>query len=182
MKNKNHYTYRTEWYPEDNCYISRVLEFPSLSAFGETRAEAEAELDVVIEDVLKWMTEEKEVIPAPLTEKEYKGNIALRIPSITHRNVVLMAANEGLSVNQYITSLIERNLYCDSISAVLNTFENKIQMHYETIQKMTLINAEIFKRIYSLTNNSFSGQDEQVQNVSGTFIYAKKTEEQQLRI
>ena len=59
MKNENHYTYKTEWYPEDNCYIARVLEFPSLSAFGETRSEAEAELDAVIEDVLKWMAEKK---------------------------------------------------------------------------------------------------------------------------
>lgn len=178
MKVENRYTYRTEWCPEDNCYISRVLEFPSLSAFGVTRAEAEAELDLVLEDVLKWMAEEKEVIPVPLTEKEYKGNISLRIPSITHRNVVLMASNEGLSVNQYITSLIERNLYCDSISTVLNTFENKIQMQYETIQKMTLINAEILKKIYSLTNTSFYGQDEQIQNVSETFFSAKKPEQQ----
>ncbi|MFA5519257.1 MAG: type II toxin-antitoxin system HicB family antitoxin [Spirochaetota bacterium] len=62
MKNGNYYTYKTEWYPEDNCYIARVLEFPSLSAFGETRSEAEAELDTVIEDVLKWMAEKKDKI------------------------------------------------------------------------------------------------------------------------
>ena len=182
MKTENHYTYRTEWSPEDNCYISRVLEFPSLSTFGDTRAEAEAELDIVVDSVLKWMTEEKEEIPVPLTEKEYKGNIALRVPPATHRNIAVLASNEGVSVNQFITSIIERNLYCDSMSAVISTIENKVKFYHDSIQKMTLINFEIFKRMSSLTSNPYAFQDEHVQNISSSFIYPSKMEEKQLII
>lgn len=35
------YTYRIEWSEEDGCHVARCLEFPSLSAHGDT------ELDLV---------------------------------------------------------------------------------------------------------------------------------------
>ena len=180
MAEKNYYTYRTEWSQEDNCYIARVLEFPSLSAFGDTRTEAEAELNHVIEDVTKWMKEDNEAIPEPLSHKEYKGNISLRIPPETHRNVAIMALNEGVSANQYITSLIERNIYCDSISLIINSFEKKLQNYYDNIQKMTLINFELFRRMTLLTDSSFVIQEGKRQNLDGIFPYTKIDEERQL--
>jgi len=182
MTFENHYTYRTEWSQEDNCYIARVLEFPSLSAFGDTRTEAEAELNHVIEDVLKWMKEDNELIPEPITHKEYKGNISLRIPPATHRNLAIMALNEGVSANQYITSLIERNIYCDSISFIISSFEKKLQTYYDNIQKMTLINVELFRRMTLLTENPFVSQEEQVQSLDRYFPYMIKSEEKQLTI
>jgi len=154
MNIDNHYTYRTEWSTEDNCFISRVLEFPSLSAFGETREESLRELDIAINITLEWMQEEGEKIPLPVTEKDYKGNIALRIPPETHRNVSIMSMNEGISVNQYITSLIERNMYSDSITTLFNSFEKQLQNQISHIQQFTLINFEIYKQILSLIENS----------------------------
>ena len=130
MKYENHYTYRTEWSIEDNCFISRVLEFPSLSTFGDTREESQRELDLVIEETLAWMIEDGENIPTPLSKKEYKGNVALRIPPETHRSVSILAAQEGISINQFITSLIERNMYCDSFSHFIQSFEQRLNSHY----------------------------------------------------
>jgi predicted RNase H-like HicB family nuclease len=75
MNFENHYTYRTEWSHEDESFISRALEFPSLSAFGDTRIEAENELDKVIIQVINWLKEENSPIPQPITEKEYKGEL-----------------------------------------------------------------------------------------------------------
>lgn len=52
--------YITEWVFEDNCFVSRVLEFPSLSAFGDTREESIKELENVLQHTLEWMEEEGE--------------------------------------------------------------------------------------------------------------------------
>jgi predicted RNase H-like HicB family nuclease len=182
MQLKNHYSYRTEWSEEDSCFIARVLEFPSLSAFGDTRTEAESELDQVIDEVLKWMKEDNESIPEPISHNKYKGNIALRIPSETHRNVAIMASNSGLSINQFITSLIERNIYFDSMSLFANSFENKLQSCINNIQKMTLINFEIFKRMEQLTTGAFAYQIEPNQNLDNIFTFKKDLTDKQLTI
>ncbi len=179
---ENHYTYRTEWSIEDNCFVARAMEFPLLSAFGVTRTEAESELDLVIEDVLKWIEEDGEPIPEPVTLKEYKGNILLRIPPATHRNIAVMALNEGVSANQYITSLIERNIYCDSISSFISKLENKLQTCNDIIQKMNFVNAEIYKRMDLLTENSFTGQEEQIKNGDRICPYLHSKDEEQLII
>lgn len=161
MTLKNQYTYLTEWSNEDNCFISRILEFPSLSAFGDNRMEAERELDIVVEDVISWMKEKNEPIPDPISFKEFKGNISLRIPPQTHHFASLLALRQGISLNQYITSLIERNMYNEPISNLVDSFENKIQAHSEAIQKMTLLNFKIFEQIFSLSKSTSDTRENQ---------------------
>lgn len=100
------YTYRVEWSEEDNTHIARCLEFPSLLAHGDTVVIALKEIEVVVEETLKWMEEESEKIPEPFGLKRYKGNLTLRIPPEVHRNVVIKSAEEGVSINQYILSKI----------------------------------------------------------------------------
>jgi predicted RNase H-like HicB family nuclease len=64
MKNDN-YTYKTEWSIEDNCFVSKVLEFPSLSAFGDTPEGSRTELNIILKHCLEWMEEDRETIPVP---------------------------------------------------------------------------------------------------------------------
>ena len=86
------YTYRVEWSEEDNTHIARCLEFPSLIAQGDTVAIALKEIEIVVEETLKWMEEESEKIPEPFGLKRYKGNLTLRIPPEVHRSVVIKSA------------------------------------------------------------------------------------------
>jgi predicted RNase H-like HicB family nuclease len=66
------YTYLTEWSDEDNCYVSRCLEFPSLATHGDTQEEAINEMNSIINESIDWMNEENEEIPAPLSKKEFQ--------------------------------------------------------------------------------------------------------------
>jgi predicted RNase H-like HicB family nuclease len=68
---ENHYTYRTAWSQEDDGFIAKVLEFPSLSGFGETRLEAEQELEIALETSIEWLKEDGEEIPEPLSLLEH---------------------------------------------------------------------------------------------------------------
>ena len=102
----NKYTYRVEWSEENSAHISRCFEFPSLAAHGNTPEAALEEIKKAVAASIEWMQENGEQIPVPLSTNRYKGNITLRIPPSVHRDLVIRSAEEGVSLNQYILSLI----------------------------------------------------------------------------
>lgn len=109
------YNYRVFWWQEDECYVAQCGELPSISGIGDTPEEALREAKTAAAEAVAWMREEGEEIPLPVGEKEYKGKVLLRVSPATHRLVALRAAEEGRSVNQFLSSLIEKNLYNDMI-------------------------------------------------------------------
>jgi len=105
MANTDRYTYREEWSEEDDAYLARCLEFPSLLAHGGSPEEAAlAELRSVVAVVVNDMEEAGESIPVPLGSKVYSGKLALRLPKDLHRGAAIRAAEEGVSLNQYLIS------------------------------------------------------------------------------
>ena len=105
MKNEfEKYTYRIEWSEEDHCHVARCLEFPSLTAHGDTIEEVLREIKYVVVESFKWMREEGETVPKPLGLKKFKGHLSLRIPPEKHRELVIRCAEEGISLNQFILS------------------------------------------------------------------------------
>lgn len=57
------YTYRIEWSEEDQVHLARCLEFPSLITHGKTPEKALKEIEVVVAESIKWIEEEKAMIP-----------------------------------------------------------------------------------------------------------------------
>ncbi len=98
------YTFRIEWSEEDKVHIARCLEFPSLTAHGNTTEDALIEIEKVVKESLKWLKEENEPIPEPLGLKKFKGNLTLRVPPEIHRELAIKSAEEGVSINQFILS------------------------------------------------------------------------------
>jgi len=96
------YTFRTQWSEEDQAHISHCLEFPSLSAHGDTPEEALKEIQIVVSESIKWMKSEKEAIPEPLGSKAFSGKYPLRITPELHRELTIRAAEQKVSLNQYI--------------------------------------------------------------------------------
>ena len=97
-----HYTYRAEWSAEDNEYVGLVAEFPSLSWLADTAAEAIAGVARLVDDVLDDMETTGETPPIPFSERRYSGNIALRTSADQHRRLAIEAAEQGVSLNQWV--------------------------------------------------------------------------------
>lgn len=105
MKNLiNRYTYREEWSEEDEAYIARCLEFPSLAAHGPTPEAALSEIKTVVQFVLKDLVNSGDKVPEPFGLRKFKGNLSLRVPTDFHRHLAIQAAEQGVSINQYILS------------------------------------------------------------------------------
>jgi predicted HicB family RNase H-like nuclease len=100
------YTYRVSWSDENDVHIARCLEFPSLTAHGDSPETALAEIKKVVSASIDWMQEEGENPPVPFGITRYKGSLTLRVPPSVHRDLIIRSAEEGVSLNQYILSLI----------------------------------------------------------------------------
>lgn len=104
------YSYRIEWSDEDQTYVGRCTEFPSLAAHGPTAESALAEIQVVVEESVQWMLDEGEPVPKAIGTSNYRGNILFRTTPEIHRELSLRAQESGVSLNLLLYGLVERNL------------------------------------------------------------------------
>lgn len=96
------YLYSVGWSDEDDAFIARVAEFPSLAAHGDTPESALAEVRGVVAFVLADLRENKEPIPDPFGKRTFSGRLVLRMPRDRHRSLALEAAQQGVSLNQLL--------------------------------------------------------------------------------
>ena len=106
VHNAKHYTYRVRWSLEDEEYLATVAEFPSLSWLEPDMHAALSGLVTLVEGVIADMEATGEAIPEPLSSRSFSGNIRLRLPPEQHRELAMRAADEGVSLNRLICSLI----------------------------------------------------------------------------
>ena len=98
--NIKHYTYRVTWSPDNNEHPGLSAEFPSLSWLAKTPEAALKGIGNVVADVVADMQASGEPVPEPRAEKNYSGEFWVRIPPQLHRNLAMMAAEQGVSLNR----------------------------------------------------------------------------------
>lgn len=98
----SHYTYRVAWSVEDDEFVATVAEFPSLSWLAPSQVEALQGLEAVLTDLVLDMQEQGEDVPEPISERSHSGKFNLRLGEKPHREVALRAAEENLSINQWV--------------------------------------------------------------------------------
>jgi predicted HicB family RNase H-like nuclease len=98
----SHYTYRVAWSAEDHEFVATCLEFPSLSWLAGSQVEALQGLEVVVRDVVADMQDQGEQIPVPLSERHFSGKFNVRVGEHLHRDLATHAAEDGMSLNQYV--------------------------------------------------------------------------------
>jgi predicted HicB family RNase H-like nuclease len=98
----SHYAYNVTWSVEDQEFVATCAEFPSLSWLAPSQIEALQGLEAMIRDVITDMEEEGEEVPLPFAERSYSGKFNVRVGESLHRKLVKDAAQDGLSLNQYV--------------------------------------------------------------------------------
>lgn len=98
------YTYRIEWSEADQAHVAHCAEFPSLAAHGKTPEKALKEIEFVVTESIRWIEEGGGAVPEPLSIRHFKGNITLRVPPEVHRNLAILSAEQGVSINQLVLS------------------------------------------------------------------------------
>lgn len=95
------YAYRVQWSPEDDEYVATVLEFPSLSYLDEDQTGALQGLVEVVAGAVDDLVTSGETVPQPFAERSYSGTIYVRTSAEVHRRLVMEAAENHVSLNQW---------------------------------------------------------------------------------
>ena len=101
------YTYRVTWSTEDEEFVATCLEFPSLSWLAPTQEAALGGIRDLVNEVVADLGSTGESVPEPLSTRTYSGKFNLRVGENLHRRLAIQAAQEHLSLNQYVV----RRLY-----------------------------------------------------------------------
>ena len=100
----NKYSYNIEFDADDNVYLAKCAELPSLMAHGKTQEEALKEIKTVVFETLKWMEEDGEKIPESFGLHKFSGEFRVRMPPEKHRKIAIESALQGVSMNQFIVN------------------------------------------------------------------------------
>lgn len=101
---EHHYTYRISWSAEDQEYVGLCAEFPSLSWLAKSTAEALNGIITLVDEVVQDMKANNEPVPKAIADRHYSGEFRVRIPPMVHRNIAIAAAEQGVSMNRYVSS------------------------------------------------------------------------------
>lgn len=100
-------TVRRSNFEGDVCFEASIKEFPDLAEYGDTFDEAYGlAIDAIVatadiyEEKGKKLPELIEVID------DYSGRVTLRLPKGLHRSLSVNAESEGVSLNQYLVSVL----------------------------------------------------------------------------
>jgi predicted HicB family RNase H-like nuclease len=108
MLTNDFYTYRVSWSVEDNEYVGRCVEFPSLSWLAADQGSALNGIRQVVADVVADMDSNNEPIPQPIATRKFSGHFMVRVPPDLHRELAMEAAEVGISLNRLASDRLSR--------------------------------------------------------------------------
>ena len=79
-----------------------------MAAHGRTLEAALREIKFVVADVLADLTESGEQVPEPFGKRKFSGKFIVRVPESVHRELAIRAGIEGVSLNQWVSSKLEK--------------------------------------------------------------------------
>ncbi|HEY2406961.1 MAG TPA: toxin-antitoxin system HicB family antitoxin [Polyangiaceae bacterium] len=103
-----HYTYRVTWSSEEREYVGLCAEMPLLSHFDKSREGALKGIAKLVRGVVDDMRAKGETPPEALADRDYSGVFKVRVPPSVHRELVLAAAEEGVSLNRIVQARLAR--------------------------------------------------------------------------
>ncbi|WP_373526179.1 type II toxin-antitoxin system HicB family antitoxin [Nostoc sp.] len=87
-------------------YVAQIKDLPGCLTQGETLEETMANINEARELWVETAYEASDDIPLPSSDNSYSGKLLVRMPKSLHRRLAETAEHEGVSLNQYIVSLL----------------------------------------------------------------------------
>jgi antitoxin HicB len=87
-------------------YVASVVELPGCLSQGETLEEAAANIKDAMVGWLSVALEDGIEIPEPTDPTAYSGRFLLRLPRGLHAELARRAEEEGVSLNQYVSTAL----------------------------------------------------------------------------
>jgi RNA polymerase sigma-B factor len=95
---------------EGREWTAQAQELPGCEAYGDTAEEAIRGIEAAIEEWIEDALAKGRELPDPRPTASYSGRLMLRMPRSLHAALSEAAEREGVSLNQFIASSLERAL------------------------------------------------------------------------
>lgn len=111
-ENKTREYYLNKHYPflvypaDEGGYVAEIEELPGCITQGETLEEVSARIEDARRAWIELAYEDGMEIPLPRSEQEYSGKFMVRMPRHLHRQLAEKAAEENVSLNQFVVTLL----------------------------------------------------------------------------
>ena len=136
--------YSIEIIPEKKGYFVKIKELPGCMSQGETKEEAFKNIEEAKHLWIATSLKRNLPIPEPEQHTDFSGKLLLRLPKSLHAKLSLRANEEGISLNQYILSLLSANSSVDMVKREIRECVNEIKEleHENTIRLRDSYKAE----------------------------------------
>jgi antitoxin HicB len=139
------YAVSVQWDSEDEIFVARITEIPECSGHGKSRAKA---IDMAFDNLRDWIEdalESKDQIPEPKPIVELpSGKWVQRVPRTMHAELVILASNDGVSLNQFVVSVLSREIGYRSAASnsihATGASENPSTNHWMSIHDEIAVN------------------------------------------
>jgi antitoxin HicB len=110
-------------------WVAEIAELPGCIGAGDTPEEALLALEDAKKSWIEIALADDKLIPEPNNKSnlEYSGKFTLRLPKSLHRELAEMAAEEEISLNQYLLFLITKKHYEKQVRKVDITFTAELK-------------------------------------------------------
>jgi predicted RNase H-like HicB family nuclease len=100
---------------EEGGYVAEIEDLPGCLTEGETLEEVTQRIENARNAWIQTAYEDGTEIPLPRTDEEYSGKFMVRIPKYLHRRLSEKARREGVSLNQYIESILSAGVSTQNV-------------------------------------------------------------------
>ena len=108
MTTSDQYTYRVFFSPEDGEYVGRCAELSGLSWLAKTPESALRGIRKAAHQAVRVLAADGDPVPEPIAARPFSGVFKVRVPPDVHRQLVLDAAEQGVSMNRLVSSRLSR--------------------------------------------------------------------------
>lgn len=118
-------------------YVAEIEDLPGCITEGETSEEAVKRIEEARRAWIEVQYEAGEEIPLPRTKNPYSGKFIVRLPKRLHQRLAEQANKEGVSLNQYVeTMLAEKTATKDMIARLITELKQPQLTEVETLYKL----------------------------------------------
>ena len=96
----------TTYRAEEGGYVAEIEDLPGCITEGDSLEELYQRIEEAKRLWIQTTFEDGAEIPVPRSDEDYSGRFLARIPKYIHRRLAEQARREGVSLNQYVETIL----------------------------------------------------------------------------
>jgi len=117
---------------EEGGYVAAFEDLPGCVTEGETLEEVAQGIECARKGWIQAAYEDGVEIPIPRTDEEYSGRFLVRILKSLHRHLAEQARYEGVSLNQYVESILSAGVSTQNVIEEIKAEFDKLSRQITT--------------------------------------------------